>query len=49
MVPLVRAAEKMADLEALANNLTLARKHVDQNDNVTASLYYETTLSMINK
>ena len=39
----------MADLEALSSNLALARQHVDQNDTVTASLYYETTLQYMHR
>jgi hypothetical protein len=37
----------MTDLDTISSSLALARESLDQNDTVTAALYYETTLSYI--
>jgi hypothetical protein len=37
----------MSDLDTIRSNLALARDCMDQNDTVTAAVYYETTLSYI--
>jgi hypothetical protein len=37
----------MTELDSIRSNLALARECMDQNDTLTAAVYYETTLSYI--